>query len=404
MLALLARRYGDLDLADEAVQQALLRGLESWPTTGIPDNPPAWLFTVANHKAIDIVRSRAVEQRRLLAAAPDLVQAEPDDESEPMIHDDEFVGDEQLRLILLCCHPALDSETRVALTLRLVGGLSTAEIARAFLVPEATLAQRIVRAKHKIRVAGIPLSIPADLSDRVAQLIGVLYLIFNEGYLSRGAEHDGVRVDLIDEAIRLTSLARELLPATAELEGLLALQLFTHARLRGRTDATGELVLLADQDRAGWDRDEISRANAVLSTAMARMQPGPLQLEALIAGHHANPERAADTNWDAIVGMYEQLRSVSNSPVVALNHAAASAITAGPTQALALLDSVTGLDRYYLYYALRAELLARSGHLVDAALSFTRARDLAVNPAERRHLERRLAEVEPGDQLRATTS
>jgi RNA polymerase sigma-70 factor (ECF subfamily) len=395
VLALLARRYGDLDLADEAVQQSLLQALESWPASGLPDNPPAWLFTVANHKAIDMLRRRAAEERRLLAAAPDLVREVQDDRDEPMIYDEAFVGDEQLRLMLLCCHPALDADTRVALTLRLVGGLTTGEIAQAFLLPEATLAQRIVRAKHKIRAAGIPLSIPTDLADRVSLLVAVLYLIFNEGYLSRGPQHDGIRVDLVNEAIRLTSLATELLPETAELEGLLALELFTHARLSGRTDVAGELVLLADQDRTEWDRHEIDRANAVLSTAMARMQPGPLQFEALIAAHHANPPRAADTDWDAIVILYEQLRAMTNSPVVALNHAAAVAITDGPAHALATLDSVEGLEHYYLFHALRAELLVRAGNPVDAAESFSRALALAVNPAERRHLERRLAALEP---------
>jgi RNA polymerase sigma-70 factor (ECF subfamily) len=393
VLALLARRYDDLDLADEAVQQALVRALETWSASGIPDNPPAWLFTVANNKAIDMLRSRASEQRRLMAAAPDLVYAEHDEGDEPMIRDDGFVGDEQLRLMLLCCHPALDPDTRVALTLRLVGGLSTAEIAQAFLLPEATLAQRIVRAKHKIRAAGIPLSIPSDLAERVETLVAVLYLIFNEGYLSRGAQHDGIRVDLINEAIRLTSLARDLMPATAELEGLLALELFTRARLRGRTDIDGELVLLADQDRSQWDRDEIERANVIISTAMARLHPGPFQVEALIASHHANPVRAADTDWDAIVTLYKQLTAMTSSPVIALNHAAAVAIKDGPSAGLALLDSLDGLEHYYLLHALRGELLARTGNTADAAESFRRALSLAVNPAERRHLERRYAAI-----------
>jgi RNA polymerase sigma-70 factor (ECF subfamily) len=396
VLALLARRYDDLDLADEAVQQALVRALETWPASGIPDNPPAWLFTVASNKAIDMLRSRASEHRRLLAAAPELVDAPHDEGDEPMIRDDGFVGDEQLRLMLLCCHPALDADTRVALTLRLVAGLSTAEIAQAFLLPEATLAQRIVRAKHKIRAAGIPLSIPSDLADRVAPLLAVLYLIFNEGYLSRGAQHDSIRVDLINEAIRLTSLARDLIPATAEVEGLLALELFTRARLRGRTNIDGELVLLADQDRSQWDRDEIERANVIVSTAMARLHPGPFQVEALIASHHANPVRAADTDWDAIVTLYEQLTAMTTSPVIALNYAAAVAIKDGPSAGLTLLDSLDGLEHYYLLHALRGELLARTGNLPDAAESFQRALALAVNPAERRHLERRYAALEAG--------
>lgn len=406
VLALLARRYRDLDLADEAVQRALVQALDSWPEAGIPDNPPAWLFTVASHKAIDILRSQATEQRHLLAAAPDLLQARrlaeftdplaenADNASERMIVDDGFSGDEQLRLMLLCAHPSLDVDTRVALTLRLVGGLSTAEIAQAFLLAEPTLAQRIVRAKHKIRAAGIPLQIPRDLDDRVSTLLSVLYLIFNEGYLSRGPSVDSVRVDLVDEAIRLTSLAGELLPGSAELDGLLALQLFARARLHSRTDSRGELVLLADQDRRGWDRAEIDRANAVLARAMARREPGPFQLEALIAAHHANPMRAKETDWNAIVGLYDQLTQMNHSPVIALNRVAAIAVRDGPAAGLALLNGLTGreaVETYYLFHALRAELLQRTGDARGADAGYRRAIALAVNTAEKRHLERRLA-------------
>jgi RNA polymerase sigma-70 factor (ECF subfamily) len=392
VLALLARRFGDLDLADESVQDALVTAVADWPVNGIPSNPPAWLYTVARNGAIDRLRRAASARRRLVEAAPELTAEWPDStgwEEEPdMIIDESTVGDEQLRLMLLCCHPALDRNAQVALTLRLVGGLTTAEIAAAFVVPEATLAQRIVRAKRKIRLAGIPLSIPAELDERVDAVLAVLYLVFNEGYLSRGAD-DATRVDLADESIRLVRQVCALLPDNAEALGLLALELYHRARLSTRTDATGELVLLEDQDRSAWDLELISEGNEVLRSATSQRRPGQYQLQAVIAGHHANARTAGDTDWTAIAGAYAHLERMTGNPVVSLNRAVAVAMADGPRAGLALLDGVEGLDEYYLLHSTRGELLVRAGE--PAAASFERALELVTNPAERRHLERRLA-------------
>ncbi|MCW2603815.1 MAG: sigE 2 [Pseudonocardiales bacterium] len=399
VLALLARQFRDLDLADDAVQDALAEAAEHWPRTGAPHNPAAWLMTVARRKAIDRLRREQSRTRRLLAAAPELT-ASPgaDDPKERWVRDDGEVGDEQLRLILLCCHPALDRDAQVALTLRLVGGLTTSEIAAAFLVPEATLAQRIVRAKRKIRDAGIPLSIPAELDARIEALLGVLYLIFNEGYLSRGAGEQAVRVDLLDEALRLAVHVRTLLPAHSEVDALVALQLYHRARLASRLGAdAGELILLADQDRSRWDRVMIGQANALMSAATQRMEPGPYQLQAMIAAYHCNARTAADTDWSTIAELYRHLLSRTASPVVALNRAVAVAMADGPRVGLALLDAIDGLDDYHLLHASRAELLLRDGDAAGAHTAFERARRLATNPAEQRHLDRRLAQTQtPG--------
>lgn len=405
VLALLARRFGDVDLADESVQDALVEAARVWPVQGVPANPPGWLLTVAKHKAIDRMRRAASAHRRTMAAARDLAVVE--DEAfeggaggDDMIDDEQPMADDRLRLVLLCCHPALDRDAQVALTLRMVGGLTTPEIASAFLVPEATLAQRIVRAKRKIRDAGIPLSIPADLDGRVDAVLAVLYLIFNEGYLTRGDRDVVVRVDLVDEAVRLTVALTELLPDRAEVEGLLALELFHRSRLSTRTDALGDLVLLDQQDRTQWDLEVIGRANAVLHRAMRRMQPGPYQLQAVIAGHHANARTAGDTDWSAIAGLYRQLAEVAPSPVVRLNHAVAVAMADGPHAGLAMLDDLEatggldGLERYHLLHATRAELLFRAGRADEARLAFVAARALALAPAEQRHLDRRLASLD----------
>ena len=389
MLALLARRFGDLDLADEAVQDALVAAVSDWPAKGIPSNPAGWLYTVARNGAIDRLRRAASARRRLADAAHELT-AEREEETD-MVIDESTVGDEQLRLMLLCCHPALDRNAQVALTLRLVGGLTTPEIAAAFVVPEATLAQRIVRAKAKIRLAGIPLSIPTDLDERVDALLAVLYLVFNEGYLSRGTDA-ATRVDLVDESIRLARRAQELLPDNPEVLGLLALELFHRARLSTRTDALGELVLLEDQDRSAWDLDQITEGNTVLRAAMEQLKPGPYQLQAIIAGHHANARTAADTDWAAIAGLYGQLEQMTNNPVVALNRAVAVAMADGARAGLALLAEVRGLDEYHLLHSTRGELLVRAGE--PARASFERALELVSNPAERRHLERRLGDLD----------
>ena len=401
MLALLARRFGDVDLADESVQDALVEAARTWPERGVPDNPPAWLLTVARNKAIDRLRREASARRRTRLAAADLVAILDDSDSAAPVGaslaiDDERgdMPDDQLRLVLLCCHPALDLAAQVALTLRMVGGLTTPEIAAAFLVPEATLAQRIVRAKRKIRDAGIPLSIPAALDERIDAVLAVLYLVFNEGYLSRNAGVVAVRVDLAEEAIRLTERFVELVPEHPEIEGLLALQLFHHARAATRLDLAGDLVLLDHQDRSRWDLAAIHRANALLHRAMARLRPGPYQLQAIIAAHHANARTAADTDWVAIAALYRQLAAMTSSPVVHLNHAVAIAMADGPLAGLGALDALTALDQYHLFHAARGELLARSGDRPAARLAFAVAAELTDNVAERRHLARRLTELD----------
>ena len=392
VLALLSRRFNDLDAADDAVQDALITALTAWQL-GIPDSPAAWLYTVARNTLIDQTRRDRASRRRLRESAPELIARHTTtdtDEEGDLIMDASSLGDERLRLLLLCCHPALDRDTQVALTLRLAGGLTAAEVAAAYLLPEATLTQRVVRAKRKIRVAGMPLSIPANLDERVGVLLRVLYLIFNEGYLSRGAQHV-TRVDLITEAIRLTRQVVDELPLSAEAEGLLALELYHHARSGTRVDGVGELVLLENQDRTGWNLDEITEANARLRSAMTRMAPGPYQIQAIIAGHHANARTAADTDWSAIAELYAQLGRMAPNPVVELNRAVAIAMADGPLAGLAVLDRLTGLDDYHLFHATRGELLARAAR--PAAASFERARQLTSNEAERRHLARRAAET-----------
>ncbi|MEV8266599.1 sigma-70 family RNA polymerase sigma factor [Microbacterium sp. NPDC076911] len=390
VVALLARRFGNLDVADEAVQAALVVAVQAWERSGVPDNPAAWLYTVARNSAIDELRREAAIRRRTLAVASEVLERQSWEAEPSMIDDDQYDGSESLRLMLLCCHPALDRDSQVALTLRLVGGLTTPEIAAAFLIPEATLAQRIVRAKRKIRAAGIPLSIPASLDQRVGALLGVLYLVFNEGYLSRSRE--GMRVDLVDEAVRLTRHARELLPENAEVEALLALELYAHARTPSRVNSLGDLVLLADQDRSAWDQAEIDEANGVLHTAMKRLQPGAFQLQAMIAAQHANATTAGDTDWALIAALYAQLTQVAPSPVVALNHAIAVAMADGPLVGLTLLERVDSLQEYHLFHATKGELLLRAGRRDLAHISFVQARALTANAAEQRHLERRLAD------------
>jgi RNA polymerase sigma-70 factor, ECF subfamily len=394
VVASLAHRFGSLDLADDAVQDALEKAASTWLTDGIPTNPGGWLQTVARRNAIDRLRRIESANRRTMAAARELTtEPEVEQEGNHMIEEQADVGDEHLRLMLLCCHPALDRSTQVALTLRLVGGLTTPEIASAFLVPEATLAQRIVRAKRKIQDAGIPLSIPEQIADRIDAVLHTLYLIFNEGYLSRSNEPGVTRIHLADEAIRLTSVLDTLIPETAEVEGLLALELFNRSRMDARIDDVGELVLLEDQDRTTWDLATIEQGNAVLATAMARMQPGAYQLQAIIAAHHANARTAADTDWPMIASLYRQLCDMTASPVVALNHSVAVAMADGPHAGLALLDQLQGLQDYHLYHAARGELLHRSGNRAGVSEAFQTALSLTENPAEQRHLARRISET-----------
>ncbi|MET0862400.1 MAG: sigma-70 family RNA polymerase sigma factor [Microbacterium sp.] len=391
MLALLAARFGDLDLADESVQDALVQAVETWGADGIPANPAGWLYTVARNRAIDRLRRAAASARRLTAAAPELVR-EPEAPEEVPIVEHAEVGDEQLRLMLLCCHPALHRDAQVALTLRLIGGLTTSEIAAAYLVPEATLAQRIVRAKRKIRDARIPLTIPADLTTRVEALLTVLLLVFNEGYLSRGGT-ETLRIDLAEQAIRLTDRARGLLPDEPEVQGLLALELYQHARAGARVDGAGDLVLLRDQDRSRWDLGLIRQANALVRAAAERGPIGPFVLQALIASQHANSPSPAETDWSLIADLYARLLQVSPTPVIALNHAVAVGEADGPRAGLALLDAIEGIDGYHLLHAARGELLMRAGDADAAAAALRRARDSAPSPAERAHLERRLRAI-----------
>jgi RNA polymerase sigma-70 factor (ECF subfamily) len=402
VLALLAARVGDLALADDAVQEALIEAAATWPTRGIPANPAGWLYAVGRNKATDLLRREASAHRRVTEAAPDLIAMQPDPlapDERGSVHlldpdsGDFAPGDEHLRLILLCCHPALDRDAQVALTLRLVGGLTTGEIAAALLVPDSTLAQRIVRAKRKIRDARIPLSIPPDLSERIDALLGVLYLIFNEGYLAHG-EGEHLRLDLCAEAIRLTTHVVALIPASAEAKGLLALELYHHARARSRLDARGDLVMLEDQDRSLWDAALIDRANRMLHTATLQMLPGPYQVQAMIAGSHTNAPTAADTNWTTIATLYAALVRMTASPVVALNHAVAVSMADGPLAGLALLDEIAGLEAYHLFHATRGELLARAGETDAARNALLRARSLTQNGAEQRHLDRRLTSLE----------
>lgn len=397
ILALLATRFHDVDLADDAVQDALVQAVETWQSQGIPDNPPAWLYTVARNRCVDRLRRAAAAGRRLRHAAPELAAESvsgADDEEDDVLDEIE-IGDELLRLMLLCCHPALDRDAQVALTLRLVGGLTTTEIAAAFLVPEATLAQRIVRAKRKIREAGIRMRIPTDIGTRVAALLTVLYLIFNEGYLTHGSEV-AHRVDLADEAIRLTDRLRALRPDDAEVEGLLALEVFHRARVRARFDGAGELVLLDEQDRSLWDLDAIRWASRLLARALGRGVPGVYQLHALIASLHANAPEASETDWPAIVMAYERLMQLDPSPVVALNRAVAVGMADGPRAglvALADIREVAALENYHLLHAVRGDLLARSGDPAAARVSLLRARELAPSRVERTSLDRRLAEL-----------
>lgn len=400
VLALLARQFRDLDLADEAVQDALASAAATWPARGVPGNPAGWLLTVARNRAIDRLRREASARRRTRAAAADLIveQAAHGTPDRPTMIDDEHarpLADDQLRLMLLCCHPALDRDAQVALTLRLVGGLTTTEIAAGLLLQETTLAQRIVRAKRKIRDAGIPLTIPADVAERFDVVLGVLYLIFNEGYLSRTSDAV-VRIDLVDEAIRLTETLAAISDDHPEVLGLLALQRFHRARTATRTDPAGDLILLEDQDRARWDRREIAAAGNVLLRALRQMRPGPYQLQAIIARHHAVAPSPADTDWPAIVTAYAQLVAITGSPVARLNHAVAVAMADGPEAGLAALDRIDGLDRYHLFHAARGELLARAGRPSDASAAFTTALALTTNEAERRHLVRRRSAAEAG--------
>jgi RNA polymerase sigma-70 factor (ECF subfamily) len=375
------------------VQEAFATAIDRWARDGVPDNPGAWITTTARNRAIDrIRRERNLRDKTDLVETLERLQALPDEEELRM----RAWPDERLRLVFTCCHPALARDAQVALTLRTLGGLTTKEIAKAFLVTEPTIAQRLVRAKRKIRDAGIPYRVPPPdlLPERLAGVLSVLYLVFNEGYTS--TEGPLVRTDLCDEAIRLARVVASLLPEEGEVQGLLALMLLQHSRRDARVDADGELVLLEDQDRTKWNAGDIDEGIQWLDRARSQPVVGPYVIQAAIAAEHASAPHVDATDWPAIVRWYRALLRIQPSPVVALNAAVAVAMADGPQAGLAMvdrLDETGALKRYYLLPATRADLLRRLGRNAEAAADYERALGLVTNPAERRFLERRLAEV-----------
>jgi RNA polymerase sigma-70 factor (ECF subfamily) len=391
VLATLIRLLGDLDLAEEALQEAFAAAVERWPAEGAPKNPRAWLVSTGRFKAIDSLRRRARFDASLGAVADQL----GDGVTAPLEIDDEGVEDDRLRLIFTCCHPALPPDAQIALTLREVCGLTTEEIARAFLSPAPTLAQRIVRAKAKIKAAKIPYQVPsrADLPERLATVLHVIYLVFNEGYsASSGATL--TRHDLSAEAIRLGRLLVELLPEP-EATGLLALMLLHESRRQARTSADGELVLLDEQDRSLWNREQIVEGVALVERAMRSRQFGPYTLQAAIAAIHAEAQTAAETDWAEIVGLYDVLMRADPSPVIELNRAAAVAMRDGPEAGITLIDAILArgeLAEYPLVHSARAELCRRAARTADAIESYRRALSLCRQEPQRRFLQRRLAE------------
>ena len=389
VLSSLIRTFGDFDVAEEALAEAVASAVENWPRSGTPVNPAAWLLTVARRKGIDRLR-----RRRRLAERMALLAAE--EAALPMETFESSVPDERLRLIFTCCHPALSPEGQVALTLRTLGGLTTAEIARAFLTSEPTMFQRITRAKNKIRLAGIPYQVPSSeqLPTRMESVLAVVYLIFNEGYSSMSGS-ELVRVDLCQEGIHLAEMLVGLLPEEPDVLGLAALCWLTDARRPGRIDPSGELVLLADHDRTKWNRAAIDRGVRLLEKVERRGRDSPYVIQARIAALHSTSPSHAATDWVAIVELYRSLYELRPSPVVALNHAAAVAMADGATAGLALMEPLAGaLAGYQPFHAARAELLARGDRHQEAAETFRKALTFPINDVERRHLEKRLREVE----------
>ena len=389
IVATLIRQFGDFDVAEESAQEAFTAAVDQWKTEGVPDVPRAWIIQTAKYKAIDRIRRRTRFQEKL-ESYKDLIPTSEDPE-----YDTEEIPDDRLRLIFTCCHPALAAEAQVALTLRTLGGLDTDEIARAFLVPTATMAQRLVRAKRKIKDAGIPYTVPGtkEMPARLDAVLTTIYLIFNEGYASTRGE-PLVRADLCSEAIRLARLVRDLVsPAPPPATALLALMLLHDSRRDGRVDEAGDIVVLEEQDRSRWNQGQIAEALPLVDEAL-RGEVGPFALQAAIAAEHCKVQDATKTNWSRIVGLYDALQSVEPSPVVSLNRAVAVAMKDGPQAGLRLIAELEGaLSEYHLFHAARADLLRRSGSNGDATSSYRKALALVTNESERRFLEKRLREV-----------
>lgn len=393
IVATLIRLLGDFDLAEEYAQEAFAAALHQWPSSGVPEFPRAWIVQTARHKAIDRLRRQTLFTEKI---QPELAH-HLEHSIEPEYPPNE-IPDERLRLIFTCCHPALGPEAQVALTLRTLCGLETDEIARAFVVPTATMAQRLVRAKRKIRDARIPYIVPSasELAERLDSVLTVIYLVFNEGFVATRGERL-IRTDLSAEAIRLGRLIRSLMsPAPLEATGLLALMLLHDARRESRTDASGDIVLLEEQDRSLWNRQQIEQALALVAESLTA-RPGPYALQAAIAAEHCKASRAEDTNWRQIVRFYDELERLEPSPIVALNRAVAVAMAEGPRAGLAIVDTLVqggDLDGYHLLHAARADLLRRIGSHEEATRSYGRALELVSNERERRYLQRRLREVQ----------
>ena len=379
-VAVLVRAFGDIDIAEEAVQDAFTVAVRRWPDSGLPPSPAGWIITAARNRAIDRLRREASREDRHAQAALLHAGSEPIEEGP--------VRDDRLRLIFTCCHPALRQGVQVALTLRLLGGLTTGEIARAFIVPEATMAQRFVRAKNKIRDAHIPYRVPGEteLPKRLRSVLAVVYLVFNEGYTASSGD-ELARADLCAEAIRLGRLLTDLLPDEPEVFGLLALMLLTEARRRSRTTSGGDLVLLADQDRAGWDRDLVAEGQGIVRQCLRRNQPGPYQIQAAINAVHSDAPTAAETDWRQILQLYDQLLTFAPTHVVALNRAVAVAEVEGSESALAAVECLD-LGDYYLFHAIRADLLSRLDRNAEASQAYDAALGLTSNLVERSFLER----------------
>jgi RNA polymerase sigma-70 factor (ECF subfamily) len=384
LIASLVRRFGDIDIAEEAAGEALVTALEKWPTSGVPPNPGGWLTTTAGNRAIDRIRREKQRDAKHQAALMDHDDT-PHQPTGP-------VEDDRLRLLFTCCHPALAPEARIALTLRLLGGLTVAEIAQAFFVPETTMAQRITRAKKKIAAANVPYRVPeaTDLRERLGGVLAVLFLVFNEGYLATG-DGDPVRAELTGEAIRLTRILRQLLPEEPEVAGLLALLVLIEARRAARV-RDGQLVPLAEQDRAGWDRALIAEGHDLVRACLAINQPDRYQILAAINAVHTDASTASDTDWSQVVALYDQLTRVDPSPIVALNRAVAVAELDGPNLALALIDLLP-LTGYHAWHAARADLLRRLGRSAEAREAYDAAIAATHNTAERAYLSRKRGEL-----------